>query len=77
MDSYILQDIKNGVEAIGRCSVTRTVLELLAEAPFADSDAFIAALDALVAGKDWVTGYEISHATQSATIFGPAVPPSP
>ena len=76
MDTYILQSIKSRVEAIGRCSVTREVLERMAEAPFADTDAFIAALDALVAAKDWVTGYEIAHVSQSVDIYGPALPPA-
>ena len=77
MAAYILQGIKNGVQAIGRCPVSREVLERMAGAPFADSEAFIAAMDALVAGKAWVTGYEISHVTQSVVIFGLALPPAP
>ena len=77
MDDYILQQIKDKVEGVGHCKITRAVLELLAEAPFADTDALIAGLDELTAAKDWITSYDVDHINQDITFRGPVVVPPP
>ena len=77
MDNYILQQMKDKVEGVGSCKLTRATLELLAEAPFADTAALIAGLDALAAAKDWITSYDVDHINQDVTFYGPIVVPEP
>jgi hypothetical protein len=77
MDNYILQQIKAKVEGVGYCKVTRSTLELLAEAPFADTDALLAAMDQLMAAKAWITSYDVDHIQQDVTFHGPIVAPPP
>ena len=77
MNNYLVQQIKSEVAAGGFSVVSSEAMEFANEAPFADADALIAALDAFIASKDWLDSYTLDHAQKTALFSGPIVDPEP
>ena len=77
MANYLVAQIKSEVEAGGLSIVTFEAMEFANEAPFADADELVAAVDAFVASKDWLTSYTIDHARETILFRGPVVPAIP
>ena len=76
MNNYLVQQIKSEVAAGGFSVVSFEAMEFANEAPFADADAIITALDAFVATKDWLDGYTLDHARKTVLLDGPVVDPT-
>jgi len=77
MSNYLVPQIEGEIAAAGISMVTFEAMEFAGGAPFADVDALIAALDAFVAAKDWLRGYNIDHARGIVLFDGPKVPYTP
>jgi len=70
MSNYLVPQIESELSASGLSLVTFEALEFANDAPFADVDALITALDAFVAAKDWLNGYTIDHARGTVMFNG-------
>ena len=73
MSNYLVPQIESEIAAAGLSIVTFSAMEFADGAPFADVDALVAALDAFVAAKAWLTGYTIDHARGTVLFDGPPV----
>ncbi len=63
--------IKADITTTGRSRVPVSVVEYLVGSALADDDDFDAAVAALIAPKDWVTGYSIDWVNRVVQFTGP------
>jgi hypothetical protein len=66
-----IQAIKKDIEGNGSSLVPFKTIEHVLGQCYADDDDFEAAVDALVASKVWVTGYEIGWKDRIVLFTGP------
>ncbi len=63
--------IKEDIDRTGSCRVPVSVVEYLIGSALEDDDDFDTAIAALVASRDWVTGYSIDWVNRTVEFTGP------